>query len=87
MNRQHVQTGGSSISILGLLGVVFVALKLMGYIAWSWWWVTAPFWGPWALIVSALIVGGFFVGSFFGIAFLIEWRQNARRRRRLRRKS
>lgn len=33
------------IGILGLLGLLFVALKLTGVIAWSWWWVTAPFWG------------------------------------------
>lgn len=28
----------------GLLGTLFVYLKLTGTIAWSWWWVTAPFW-------------------------------------------
>ena len=32
-------------SILGLLGIVFVTLKLLGNITWSWWWVTSPFWG------------------------------------------
>lgn len=26
------------------LFLVFLTLKLMGYIAWSWWWVTAPLW-------------------------------------------
>lgn len=39
---------------LGLLGVAFVVLKLMGYIDWSWWWVTAPFWGGFALILAIL---------------------------------
>lgn len=34
-----------NLSILGLLGLLFVALKLVGVIGWSWWWVTAPFWG------------------------------------------
>ena len=33
------------IGIFGLLGVVFVVLKLTGVIAWSWWLVTLPFWG------------------------------------------
>lgn len=33
----------SSVS-LPLLGVAFVVLKLCGVIAWSWWWVTLPFW-------------------------------------------
>jgi len=40
-----------------LLGVLFVGLKLTGYIAWSWWFVTAPFWLPAILgIVVALLL-------------------------------
>ncbi len=27
-----------------VLGLIFVVLKLTGFIAWSWWWVTCPFW-------------------------------------------
>lgn len=42
-------------SILGILGIVFIALKLLGYISWSWWWVTAPFWTPIAFAVGLLI--------------------------------
>lgn len=34
---------------LGLLGVIFVTLKLCHVINWSWWWVTIPFWGGIAL--------------------------------------
>ncbi|MCP4056109.1 MAG: hypothetical protein GY738_02070 [Pseudoalteromonas sp.] len=30
--------------VLVLLGVVFVTLKLLGVITWSWWYVTMPFW-------------------------------------------
>lgn len=33
------------ISILGLLGAAFVVFKLTHVIDWSWFWVTAPFWG------------------------------------------
>ena len=32
------------IGLGGVLGVVFIILKLTGYIDWSWWWVTAPIW-------------------------------------------
>lgn len=50
-------SGGGGIGVLGLLGVVFVTLKLCGVIGWSWWWVTAPFWGGFALVfVTALVV-------------------------------
>ena len=54
----------SSIGVLGLLGVVFVTLKLTGYITWSWWWVTAPFWGGFAIIAVIALLG------LFGIAIL-----------------
>jgi hypothetical protein len=37
--------------LLGLLGLLFIALKLTNFIAWSWWWVLAPFWAPTFLIL------------------------------------
>ena len=56
MSKSNSGSGG--VSVLGLLGVVFVTLKLIGTIDWSWWWVTLPFWGPVAifLVVSAVCV-------------------------------
>jgi hypothetical protein len=50
----------SSFPVTGLLGCIFVTLKLLGFINWSWLWVTAPFWGPPALVVAILlaILGG-----------------------------
>ena len=48
-------------SILGLLGVAFVVLKLIGVINWSWWWVTLPFWGPVVCTLILLLVGGIIV--------------------------
>ena len=43
--------------VLPVLGVVFVTLKLCQVIDWSWWWVTAPFWAPAALLTAAVAVG------------------------------
>ena len=34
--------------------LIFLTLKLCGVIAWSWWLVTAPLWGP--LIVWFLLI-------------------------------
>ena len=53
-NGSSSSSGG--IGVLGILGVVFVTLKLTGYIDWSWWWVTAPFWGGFALLLAILLV-------------------------------
>lgn len=52
-------TSSGGIGIFGLLGVVFVTLKLVAIepiASWSWWWVTAPFWGPFLFIVLVLSV-------------------------------
>lgn len=48
---------------LSLLGVAFVVLKLTDNIDWSWLWVLAPFWIPWAIVLFILV--------FFGIGVLI----------------
>lgn len=42
--------------ILGILGVAFIVLKLTGVINWSWWWITAPFWGPVVLIIGIIVL-------------------------------
>lgn len=64
MNTSSVQvvTG-----LPGLLLVLFIALKLTGQIAWSWWWVLAPLWGPAALVLGFLFVL-FILGSLFNFA-------------------
>lgn len=41
-----------------ILFIVFLILKLVGTISWSWWWVTAPLWIPFCVIfVIAFIYG------------------------------
>lgn len=53
------QTSSSGISFIGLLQIVFIVLKLIGKIDWSWWWVMAPTWGTFVLylaITSAILV-------------------------------
>jgi len=49
-----VKSGGVSLGVV--LFVVFLVLKLVGTIDWSWWWVTAPLWIPAALGISIFIV-------------------------------
>jgi len=43
------------IRLLGLLGLLFIGLKLTKQIDWSWWWVLAPFWGPFAAFAAAFV--------------------------------
>ena len=37
------------------LALMFIVLKLVGEIDWSWWWVLSPIWISWALTV--VVVG------------------------------
>lgn len=41
-------------SVAGLMGVLFVVLKLSGQLAWSWWWVLAPVWVPFVLVAAVV---------------------------------
>jgi hypothetical protein len=60
-NNNSSSSGG--IGILGLMFLIFMTLKLTGFINWSWWWVTAPLWGGFALL-------GLFVLVVFVISIL-----------------
>lgn len=53
------------VGVPGLLGVLFIALKLAHVIGWSWWWVTAPFWGP-AGFAAVILLPLFLLGVTFG---------------------
>ena len=52
----QTSSAAGGIGVVGLLGVLFVGLKLTGIIDWSWWWVTAPFWGGFALLLGILVL-------------------------------
>lgn len=39
------------IGFLGILNLIFITLKLTDYIDWSWWWVMAPLWVPFAIVI------------------------------------
>ena len=49
-------TSGSGIGFVGLLQIVFITLKLMGYITWSWFWVMAPMWMSFCFAVLIVTV-------------------------------
>ena len=63
MSDSKSSSSSGGIGVLGLLGVVFVTLKLCGVINWSWWWVTAPFWGGFALVFAILAAVGLIAGG------------------------
>jgi hypothetical protein len=48
-----------------LLTILFIGLKLVGSITWSWWWVLSPLWIgiPVCLILALILVA--FIGSIY----------------------
>jgi hypothetical protein len=51
-------SSSSGIGFFGLLGIVFIVLKLTHYIDWSWWLVLLPLYGGallWIIIIALLI--------------------------------
>lgn len=57
---------GNGLGFGTVLFLVFLVLKLTGVITWSWWWVTAPLWGAFALIAVVFIVVFLFAVAFGG---------------------
>lgn len=51
-NASSSSSGG--VGFVGLLTILFIALKLTGYIDWSWWWVLAPIWITAAIAFAAI---------------------------------
>ena len=46
----------SGMGVSSVVGIVFIILKLVGVIDWSWWWVTLPLWGGIVLLGGLLVV-------------------------------
>lgn len=70
MSDSKSSSGG--ISFCGLLAIVFITLKLCGVINWSWWWVTAPLWGGFALVVAVCLVVLASIGIVMGVAYGLD---------------
>ena len=54
MNDNNIPSGG--IGFTGLLTIVFIVLKLLGKINWSWIWVLSPIWISVALAILLLVI-------------------------------
>jgi hypothetical protein len=50
---------GGGVGFFSLLTILFIGLKLTGYIGWSWVWVLAPTWIPLSLGVLLFALAAF----------------------------
>lgn len=61
MSKNSSASGG--IGFLGALTILFIGLKLIGKIDWSWWWVLCPMW-----IIPGFLAG---IGIVIGVGYLV----------------
>ena len=47
----------TGLSFTTVLLIIFIVLKLVGSIAWSWWWVLSPLWIPIAFWLFFVFIG------------------------------
>lgn len=62
MSKKSKRRSGNGLGFFSILFLIFLVLKLgvgdTGVTAWSWWWVTAPLWGPALLAAVCLALAG-----------------------------
>jgi len=54
-------SSSSGVGFTGLLTVLFIGLKLTGYINWSWMWVLSPLWIGFSVAIAIIVIGGLVV--------------------------
>jgi len=57
----NISTSSSGIGFTRLLTIVFITLKLLGTINWSWWWVLSPMLISTSIILIILMVLGIII--------------------------
>jgi len=68
-NKTAVQNNASQgIGLSGILGIVFIILKLTHVISWAWWLILLPFY------IGFILIAGFLLGVsiVIGISFLVK---------------
>ncbi len=53
--KKEIIVRSNGVGFFGLLAIVFITLKLTGYITWPWLWVLAPLWIPFILIIFLIM--------------------------------
>lgn len=62
MSKSKSEASGG-LSFASVLTLIFITLKLTGYIAWSWWWVLAPLWIPIAVLLAFIVCCAIALGA------------------------
>ena len=50
-----IEGRSNGLGIAGVTTIVFTALKCVGVVSWSWWWVLSPLWISFGIGISFII--------------------------------
>ena len=59
----------TGLSFTTVLLVIFIVLKLVGSIAWPWWWVLSPLWIPaalWLVLIFIVLIAAVVKALYYG---------------------
>jgi uncharacterized protein (DUF983 family) len=56
VNNKGEGMKSNGIGFFGLLTIVFIVLKLTGYVSWPWVWVLAPMWISLLLVLIIIVI-------------------------------
>ena len=59
------ETSSGGMGFFGFLALLFIALKLTGYVTWSWVWVLSPIWAPLLIVVAILAIAALVAALVF----------------------
>ncbi len=62
-NNNSSRSSSNGIGFIGALTILFIALKLTGFINWSWVWVLSPIWTSFVVIFVLLFALIFFASD------------------------
>ena len=60
------------LGFFSILGLIFITLKLIGVITWSWWLVTLPLWFGWVVIAFLFLLGAAWTLAILALAVIME---------------
>ena len=60
MSKSNNTNASGGVDFAGLLTIVFITLKLLGVISWSWLWVLSPLWIDAILSLIIIVVATVF---------------------------
>ena len=53
--KRYYHDDSAHLGILDVLALIFIVLKIVGVIDWSWWLVLAPWWIPVVIVIITAI--------------------------------